>query len=96
MTLCQIGCSCRVLITEIAPLMIGHFAWEMKDSFYYFAVKSAVAAFAKDFRFEVVVRFFGGNKSSIAVGWHKSLVNGSEMLTDGIVEDATVDLIAAE
>lgn len=86
----------RVLIIEIAPLMIGHFAWEMKDSFYYFAVKSAVAAFAKDFRFEVVVRFFGGNKSSATVGRNKSLVNGSEMFTDCIVEDTEFDLMDIE
>ena len=76
--------------------MIGHFAWEMKDSFYYFAVKSAIAAFAKDFRFEVVVRFFGGNRSSITFVWHKSFGDGSEMLTHSIVEDAEFDLMDAE
>jgi len=26
--------------------MIGHFAWKVKDAFYYFAVKSAVSTFA--------------------------------------------------
>jgi hypothetical protein len=50
---------------ELLPLMTGHFAWEIEDTFLYFAVKSAfakrlpcrVATLSQNFRLEIVAFF---------------------------------------
>jgi len=74
----------------------GLFAREMEDTFYYFAVKSSVSTFAKDFGFKIVGRLFGGNQAGVALGRNQSFVDGSEMLADGIIENAKLNLVDAE
>jgi len=59
--------------------MSGLFSREVEDALYYFAVKSSLATFAKDFRFKVIVRFFGGDKSSVAFGRNKPFIDSSKV-----------------
>jgi len=58
--------------------MIGHFAWKVKDAFYYF-------------RFEIVVQVFRQDEPAIAFGRHEFFIDGSEMLAKCIVSECQVE-----
>jgi hypothetical protein len=76
--------------------MSSHFTWKLENAFYYFAVKSPVSAFAKNFRFEVVIQFFRRYESTIAFWWNESFVNGSKMLAKRVIQDTELNLAGAK